>query len=165
MNKKPIEVLSAGTGDESKVQPSTCNQSADITPSPMLGEGRAEEDTLIGNRYIAEFMGLENPFRNYVNLNGLPVPMRYNLSWDWLMPVVEKIERYKCLGVDKTYVQISDKHCAIWNYFDVKEFLRMTGDDKNEDGKFKVRHSASTKIEATWLAVVDFIKWHKSKRP
>ena len=86
--------------------------------------------------------------------------LQYHTSWDWLMPVVEKIESMQWIGVNKIYVQISDKSCSIWTYFDVKEFLRLTGDDKNEDGKYKVKITADTKIKATWLAIIDFIKWY-----
>lgn len=85
--------------------------------------------------------------------------------WQTLMPVVEKIESIRHIGIDKVYLKIEGHTCQIRTYFDVKEFLRLTGDDKNEGNKFKVGHTAKTKIEATYHAVLDFIKWYNSKTP
>ena len=55
------------------------------------------------NKLIAEFMGFVNttPTDKYFNImehsvtKQLQEPMsaKYHSSWDWLMPVVEKIER------------------------------------------------------------------------
>jgi hypothetical protein len=39
------------------------------------------------NKLIAEFMGYKNPS------NAADIWYHYDTSWDWLMPVVEKIER------------------------------------------------------------------------
>ena len=89
--------------------------------------------------------------------------LKYHSSWDWLMPVVEKIENIKHIGIDVVYLKIEGNQCQIWTYFDVKEFLRLTGDDKNEGNKFKVRYSAKTKIEATYNAVFEFIQWYTSQ--
>lgn len=89
--------------------------------------------------------------------------LEYDASWDWLMPVVEKIENIRHIGIDAVYFQIKGHQAQIWTYFDVKEFLRMTGDDKNDGNKFKVGHSAKTKIEATYHACLDFIKWYNQQ--
>jgi hypothetical protein len=82
------------------------------------------------------------------------------IGWSELMPVVEKIENIRHIGIDAVYLQIEGRKCQIWTYFDVKEFLRLTGDDKNEGNKFKVQHSAKTKLDATYHSVVEFIKWY-----
>jgi len=68
--------------------------------------------------------------------------LRYHSSWDWLMPVVEKIEeigetskRYGTLcTIDTNHIRIG----------------KITLDHKVKD--------YSTKIEGTWLAAVEFIK-------
>lgn len=70
---------------------------------------------------------------------------KYNTSWNWLMPVVEKIEStgqgYKFQICRKRVVVIED-----WGQqLDV------------------VKVKAQSKIEATWLAVVEFIKHHNHK--
>lgn len=97
------------------------------------------------NKLIAEFMGIkltENGLAwDYINN---PIPS-YHTSWDELMPVVEKIndtERYEvCIG---------DSHCHITDI---------------ENDNYKVRAltlslQGKTTIEATHLAVVEFIKWY-----
>jgi len=48
------------------------------------------------NKLIAEFMGGENTYHkgHYICHNGiatLPEDMRFHFSWEWLMPVVDKI--------------------------------------------------------------------------
>lgn len=61
--------------------------------------------------------------------------LKYHSSWDWLMPVVEKIEN--TFNVDSA---ILTKSTVFNNQVIV----------------------ASSKIEATYLAVIEFIKWHTS---
>jgi hypothetical protein len=70
--------------------------------------------TMEDNKLIAEFMGYEvkhgkcySPKYN----DGTIAPMQFDGSWDWLMPVVQKIERQNELigahilstDIDKTY--------------------------------------------------------------
>ena len=120
------------------------------------------------NKLIAEFMGyphmtdaVDNRTVAYyvggsiMNINNThneneddvfhPDDMQFHTSWDWLMPVVEKIndtERYEvCIG---------DSHCHITDI---------------ENDNYKVRAltlslQGKTTIEATHLAVVEFIKWY-----
>src|SRR6478609_4997156 len=110
------------------------------------------------NELIAEFMGVKE-VKGYYDSYGTQTPhyftrfenyrtrsytnegesmgeflddAKYKTSWDWLMPVVEKIESIRHIGIDAIYFKIEGKTCQIWTYFDVKEFLRLTGDDKNE---------------------------------
>ena len=128
------------------------------------------------NELIAEFMGCvfmkEIAKVKYYNVPAWHIEshnascgfFKYHTRWDWLMPVVEKIESIRHIGIDAIYFKIEGKTCQIWTYFDVKEFLRLTGDDKNEGNKFRVGHTAKTKIEATYHACVDFIKWHNSQK-
>ena len=78
--------------------------------------------------------------------------LKYHSSWDWLMPVVEKIEKSE----PSTWVEI---------YGDRKVF---TCDITNEnqpiiEDEYQVlvsSKSLKTKIEAVWLAVVEFIRWY-----
>ena len=89
---------------------------------------------------VSEFMGekwIES--RNSNSDTSLP----FDTSWDWLMPVVKKIES---LGF---VVEITSIFCYIYkkpakyNYH-----VNMVGDDK---------------IDATLKAVVEFIKWYNSQ--
>ena len=117
------------------------------------------------NKLIAEFMGAVgtpkyNPTEWDVYITGCldvdsddenaqhfytPDEMKYHTSWDWLMPVVERIndtERYEvCIG---------NCHCHITDI---------------ENDNYKIRAltlslQGKTTIEATHLAVVEFINWY-----
>ena len=87
------------------------------------------------NKLIAEFMGYNYP--GDFNLDEL----MYRSSWDWLMPVVEKIES---LG---NGVTIYKKGCHV-----------------NDIGIFSTNgFNHSSKIEQTWKACVEFIKWYNGQ--
>jgi|TARA_R110002153_G_scaffold80948_1_gene205336 hypothetical protein len=133
------------------------------------------------NKLIAEFMGYkvvdkpkvvngENFFEyidengNYTYCNSL---LKYNTYWDWLMPVVDKIERehkanfrIKCTWNEFTEYSIhqvivnieqgemsKDKSCI----YDSKKIYDYIGD------------AVKCKREATYNAVVEFIKTYKNK--
>jgi hypothetical protein len=66
----------------------------------------------------------------------------FHESWDWLMPVVERIEQ---TNEGCTLVIIEDERCYI----------------DNQKG-FKIDSVGHTKIEAVYNAVVNFIKNEKS---
>ncbi len=76
------------------------------------------------NELIAEFMGYR-PAVEDISINA------YDTSWDWLMPVVEKIE-----GLGYFYSDSDGERIQVTNI----------------QGK--------SKIEATYKAVVEFIKWY-----
>ena len=103
----------------------------------LIMETLTNEQILEGNKLLAEFMGKKiitdgiSWFDTYYN--ALP---RYDLSWDWLMPVVEKIlttdyETDNCI-FDKHYHSLHD---AVW----------------------------SLNLESVWLACVEFAKWYKAQ--
>lgn len=121
------------------------------------------------NRLIAEFMGAKEanlPFgENYIQMEVNTFPnlmwtckiseLEYDTSWDWLMPVVEKISTIK-YGWD---------NCTP---FEDNAYPRTFG-MLTCDGKPIVRINAQpefifdTLIEATWKAVVYFIKGHNTQ--
>jgi len=69
--------------------------------------------------------------------------LKFNASWNWLMPVVEKIEQIGfCFYIHNDAAYIRKSHYK----GNIPDFGKI------ED----------TKITATWLTVVDFIKWHNS---
>lgn len=100
------------------------------------------EEIIEGNKLIAEFMGLR--------WNNIPVStkgrlMEYHSSWDWLMLVVEKIESNGyVVEIKKRWIEIrSDNEIRnIQNYIEPDQ----------------------SKIEAVWLAVAEFIKWHNPSK-
>ena len=80
--------------------------------------------------------------------------LKYHSSWDWLMPVVEKIAKIEYehqIGEDGK--RESDR-----------AYLLTFAMINDETGDFMIRfnrcslYQASTLIEATWLAVIDYIK-------
>lgn len=117
-----------------------------------------------GNELIAEFMGAklipktlnehctiiqcsfdgDSPAYDGISLSNL----LYHSSWDWLMPVLEKIETLKWF--DKQKFEIT--------------FLRKRKNNKctcliySTQVHFVV--DSDSKIEAVWLTVIEFIKWY-----
>lgn len=123
-----------------------------------------------GNKMITEFMGLEKCDRcpgdcgKYKIGAGIYMnheELGYHKSWDWLMPVVEKIEDLFDKYVLKVYVSINGRNCDIWNYFDPESVLRSVSDTSLH---FKQRKHATTKIEATYEACLNFINWYNNHK-
>jgi hypothetical protein len=111
---------------------------------------------------IAEFMGWSylheiNEFQDLVGQK-FHKEVYYSTSWDWLMPVVEKIRRIASYDKDKfsTYVVIS---------FDTKIYSGAYGGSKPHSNiYFNKTFSGNTSKEATYKAVVEFIKWHNENK-
>ena len=94
------------------------------------------------NKLIAEFMGIENT-------NGLVFQdantkefhsIKYHTSWDWLMPVVEKIENDKRYDVN------------------ILQYGTIICDNQIEIINNIANISFDRKIEHTYDAIVQFIK-------
>ena len=105
---------------------------------------------------LASFMGdlRYRPTDNFIeyapgqacNLKGA----EYHTSWDWLMPVVEKIECTTTDGKDN-----SD------NFFNV--IIEVFECNINGDG-ITVCEQGQTKLEGTYKAVVEFIQWYNENK-
>ena len=113
-----------------------------------------------GNKLIAEFMGWSQQLdvekrwygawfdqhrvrKAWSEFQGHE-PLLFNESWDWLMPVVEKIESK---GYD---VFINGLYCRITD-------SGMSDFELESD-------VALSKIDATYQAVVKFIKWYNQQQ-
>ena len=125
------------------------------------------DDIIENNKLIAEFLGWEKSemklfvptvstvYRTIEYYNGEkvvgsfthPSSMKFHKSWDWLMPIVEKVESMKYV------VTITQNICTIKASVmgDTTLITRQTGNYSTPD----------TKIYNTWLALIDFIKWYK----
>lgn len=133
-----------------------------------------EKEIIEGNKNIALFMGYSERFD--LRTDGQPMYQRpdengnvmlpcfysgeseefptlqYHTSWDWLMPVVEKIERWNDEILD---VWIVDKECDI----SFSTEYNIKGEDYHAPS---FRQKGSTKIEACYKSVVQFIRWYNS---
>lgn len=112
------------------------------------------------NELIAEFMGGYN-YDPDTRVLGLNIPhmddqwfdikeIQYHTSWDWLMPVVEKIES---LGYD---TDICGNNCMI-----------SEGTPQGDGGKYfraMIDVDKYPKIVSVYEAVVEFIHWHNSQK-
>jgi len=101
-------------------------------------------------KLIAEFMELSRQLHLYEHpLTGEyvdPESLNYDTDWNMLMPVVEKIESLGYAFIMDSAVRILDYRTNIKG--DIKAFVTLMTDIK--------------RIEATYKAVVEFIKWHQS---
>lgn len=82
--------------------------------------------------------------------------IKYDSSWDWLMPVLIKIEQEFDVV---TSIQINKyKNVGHKEIFGECNICLFAGMDKNI-----VITDASLKIEAVWKAIVEFIEWYNLK--
>lgn len=100
------------------------------------------KEILEGNRLIAEFEGRINKLCHYNNTSS---PYNYEKSWDWIMPVVERIDSRTpydpCVTIEYNW-------CSI----------------KMLNGGFNIEVVGNSRIEATYKAVVEFIKWYNKNK-
>jgi len=139
-------------------------------------------NTITGNKLIGIFDGWyqkELPKNGDINwfhpvystkiTNSVTIPTRpenfkYHTSWDWLMPVVEKISRIE-FDRHEQELPFGDTEIVIETHYP-RTFGML-----NKEGKPMFRfncgtlHTADTLIEAAWLAVVDFIQGYNQLTP
>ena len=114
------------------------------------------------NELIAEFMGGRVAYVSYGKKDVWVFPFRedeggcdtllFDTSWDWLMPIVEKIEG---LGY---ITSITTGSCVICAGAEL---------EKREDISLFSWHSGvnyNTKLHNTYEAVVEFIRWYNSQQ-
>jgi len=91
-------------------------------------------NTQENNKLIAEFLGKDH------ELNQCISAPQFHEEWNWLMPVVEKIESLSIVSFEKNLQEEGDYQC-----------LFTKGND------ILICHYADTSVEATYKAVVEFI--------
>ncbi len=104
-------------------------------------------NTQENNKLIAKFMGYEvkhNKCYSPKYNDGTIAPMQFHKSWDWLMPVVEKIESL-----------VDEKGCAIYNVVIEQCFVEII---ENHTSDEIVNLDRDNKKDAIYDAVVEFIK-------
>lgn len=137
-------------------------------------------NTIENNKLIAEFMGakeytgdLEGQFYGTTFPHGYDTTMnlKYNTSWDWLMPVIEKIEN---LGYCVCFE--SNEYLGTATEMDVSNFKKIyisefSGHPINKDsftnkGISYIQFGGKTnlsKIEAVYDTCIKFIQWYNQQ--
>ena len=111
-----------------------------------------QQEIIDNNRLIAEFMGLDVLYENRVHHDsaskGKVTIMKYHSSWDWLMPVVEKIES-----------------TDLFEDFRIEPFQVVVRAYESTDNKLYkiIECKPKTKLEAIYKAVIEFIKWYNQQ--
>lgn len=108
-----------------------------------------------GNLIIAKFMGdkeyvhkahFKHWMREEAELIGIE-DLQFHSSWDWLMPVVEKIRDLGSIDI-----VISIKRSVFISWDDGTAYFKQTlGNGRNS-------------IETTYEAVIEFIKWYNETK-
>jgi hypothetical protein len=140
-----------------------------------------QEEIIEGNKLIAEFMypnakeeyasgeieiedGL---FKKGMLIFGHYDQMRYHMSWDWLMPVVEKIENIDIRnnGYDFPKVKFLGDCVEIFAYatYRGKTIYWKNWHSINGTNHPHVNQTDS-KLKAVYIAVVEFIKWYNKNK-
>lgn len=140
------------------------------------------EEITNGNILIAEFMGLiQVPFKNIDNEisemlwfsltlslmdrfnyeSSHSKSLHFHTSWNWLMPVVSKIESTTPHGVliyeDGCYINTSH------DWFECNP--EILGDRYIDRTSFEIREElGGNKMNAVWKAVVKFIIWYNKQK-
>ena len=134
------------------------------------------------NKLIAEFMGAKIKSKKFgytstssygywfedfnISYDGISVSnLKFHKSWDWLIPVVEKIENlnlkeffYKWNEEEKTRYNFMSICVDIsYNYCNIYVELEL-------DPPYEISSvTLDSKIEAVYKAVVNFINWYNEK--
>jgi hypothetical protein len=117
-----------------------------------------KESTVKGNEVISIFMGsvrhsegdLGEDYKYFIGtgmLGGFSLHFQYHTSWDWLMPVVEKIESLGLFEIRMQHTMVK-VHC-----FDPFRMHII---------HVETVHSPQQKLEATYKCVLKFIEWYTS---
>jgi hypothetical protein len=109
------------------------------------------------NKMIGMFMGGKMIVENYHGINIMKFPdgktydlfgLKYHSSWDWIMKVVEKIEKI-------------DRRITV--HIGLKSTLITMYDKKGDCLYSRSCIDENSKITATYKAVVEFIIWYNQQ--
>ena len=102
------------------------------------------------NKMIAEFMNHSHPFLpSKSTINYLAEDLDYDNDWNWLMPVVEKIESFQD-GEDGDSMR-----GHLYNFRIEQHFVYILD---GESMDVIIEMNGDNKLDATYNAVVEFIK-------
>lgn len=125
------------------------------------------EDIQEKNRLIAEFMGYAVDNNGYhkngeyvdnkgsKHYTGLTIKeVKYHTSWDWLMPVVEKIET----------IEIPDYYLPECYFIVTIEPGYCVISENGEAPMVEYQDQESPKISIVYEAVIEFIEWYNTNK-
>jgi hypothetical protein len=108
-----------------------------------------------GNKLIAEFFGKKTKDKVYqwelFNDQWATEGLKFHSSWDWLMPVVEKIESLWIDGA-QSRCKIEGVVVSLWHEVGYRNIDFAYNSPTN-----------GNKIDNLWNAVVQFIQWYNSQ--
>lgn len=126
-------------------------------------------EILKNNKLIAEFMEFEKYHikdkndgylvvlkKGYIPMETCVAKLQFHSSWDWLMPVVEKIEDldYNEL-VSHTYsIEITGNGSTAYKNICPKG-------ESNIIYRFNLRNN---RLKCTWIVIIEFIKWYNNQK-
>lgn len=100
--------------------------------------------------FFGRKQGMPKQYENWYDIVSVG-DLKYHSSWDWLMPVVEKIND---TGID--------------NYGEIGVFIFpnnvVIGESSNDPITMCTIANHKSLIQMTWTAIVTFLKWY-SKQP
>lgn len=128
-----------------------------------------------GNKLIAEFLGWTFRTPDKHNINGvwekskeynydLAYELQFHFDWYYLMSVVEHIEnleeadRNQSPNTNETVPRYCNPYRVDILGRNVVEILAF-----GEDSIAMINNDQYTKIEAVWLACVEFVKWYNKQ--
>lgn len=134
----------------------------------------SKDEIIEGNKLIADFLGCNidaserysKPWYSEIGgrFFGYEDCLQFDEKWDWLMPVIEKIEALEVQGTERT--TIDDNTEMTYSFIFVINGFQCTIDRDAHNGTeqdflnlYDCRNK--NKIESTYKAVIAFIIWYK----
>ena len=137
-------------------------------------EGKTDKEIVSDNELIAAFISLKRyeagkdynlpqwytkaKNKKLAKFIGYPHQLKYHEEWKWLMPVVEMLQ--EPVVEDGKIIRSG---CDITIFYKACQLKFMPDEDFEDiDEDFETHQQGDTKLEATYKAVVEFIKWYNS---
>lgn len=136
------------------------------------------KEIIEGNKLIAEFDGYrKDPYYGWLASNKTDHwddkyrsddYLQYHSSWDWLMPLVGKIENMShkgfpinvTIGSSGAYIGINPTNSGGEKY----DGEKVIANTLNINYFANLPQEEICKIESVWKACIQFIKWHNNEQ-